>query len=174
MPANRSNHCPVVRVTRRYRFSASHRLHSPELSPERNREVYGKCNNPYGHGHDYVMDVTIRGAVQPRVGRLIGLGQLDQFVRSTIVEAFDRRDLNTDVPEFAALVPTTENLARVAAARLASAWPLAFPGNPAIPEKVRIWETKNNIFEMSVDELNSDSSHALEGAQSARLVKENK
>jgi 6-pyruvoyltetrahydropterin/6-carboxytetrahydropterin synthase len=174
MPANNSSPWPTIRVTRRYRFSASHRLHSPELSSNRNREVYGKCNNPYGHGHDYVIDVTLRGAVDPRLGRLLGLDQLDQFVRSTIVGAFDRRDLNTDVPEFVELVPTTENLARVAAARLASAWPLAFPGSPAIPEKVRIWETKNNIFEMFVDELNSDSAHAHEAAHSAGLVKESK
>jgi 6-pyruvoyltetrahydropterin/6-carboxytetrahydropterin synthase len=141
---------PVVRVTRRYRFSASHRLHAPELSEERNREVYGKCNNPYGHGHDYVMDVTLRGPLDTRLGRLVSVDQFDQFVRCTIVDAFDRRNLNMDVPEFATLVPTTENLALVAAHRLAAAWPLAFPGCAALPEKVRIWETPRNIFEVYV------------------------
>ena len=140
----------VVRVTRRYRFSAMHRLHAPELGEQRNREVYGKCNNPCGHGHDYVLDVTVRGPLDERLGRLLSIDQLDQFVRDTIVKAMDRRNLNVEIPEFGTLVPTTENLARVVANRLAAAWPLAFPGSAALPEKVRIWETKRNIFEVFV------------------------
>lgn len=141
---------PLVRLTRRYRFSAAHRLHSACLTDEENRAVYGKCNNPYGHGHDYVMDVTIRGELDPRLGRLMSVEQLDAFVHRTVVGALAHRNLNAEVPEFATLVPTTENLARVAAARLSAAWPLAFPDSAALPEKVRIWETKRNIFEVFI------------------------
>lgn len=137
-----------VRVTRRYRFSSSHRLHSPVLSEGENREVYGKCNNPYGHGHDYTLDVSVTGALDPVRGRLVPLDRLDQLVRQVVLDPMDRRDLNTEVAEFTALVPTTENLAAVIAQRLASAWPIAFPGEAARFEKVRIWETRNNIFEM--------------------------
>jgi 6-pyruvoyltetrahydropterin/6-carboxytetrahydropterin synthase len=170
MPDNSER--PLVRVTRRYRFSSSHRLHTPALSDERNRAVYGKCNNPYGHGHDYVMDVTIRGQLDPRLGRLIPIAQLDLFIRSTIVDAFDHRNLNLDVPEFATLVPTTENLAEVAAQRLAAAWPLAFPGSAAIPEKVRIWETKNNIFEVFIGGAGPASRDTAAAAPESRLLKE--
>lgn len=143
---------PLVRLTRRYRFSASHRLHSAGLTDVENRAVYGKCNNPFGHGHDYVIDVTIRGELDPRLGRLMSVDQLDAFVQRTVVGALAHRNLNVDVPEFAALVPTTENLARVTAARLSAAWPLAFPESAALPEKVRIWETKRNIFEVFIDD----------------------
>lgn len=141
---------PLVRLTRRYRFSASHRLHAACLTEEENRAVYGKCNNPYGHGHDYVMDVTIRGELDPRLGRLMSVEQLDAFVHRTVVGPLAQRNLNVEVPEFAALVPTTENLAYVAASRLSEAWPLAFPESAALPEKVRIWETKRNIFEVFI------------------------
>jgi len=148
---------PLVRLTRRYRFSASHRLNSPLLSKEQNDETYGKCNNPYGHGHDYVLDVTVAARVDPLRGRVIAVDTLDAFVRRIVVDPFDRHDLNTEVEEFAALVPTTENLAAVVAARLASAWEIAFatPGAPAL-EKVRIWETRNNIFEVSVGKPDGD------------------
>lgn len=138
---------PEVRLVRRYRFSAAHRLHTPLLSDAANRATYGKCNNPYGHGHDYVLEVAIRGEVDPATGRLIPLSQLDLFVQETVLKDFATRNLNVEVPEFVSLVPTTENVAAVIARRLASAWPLAFPGLDARFEKVRIWETKNNIFE---------------------------
>lgn len=162
---------PLVRLTRRYRFSASHRLHSPALSDDENRSVYGKCNNPYGHGHDYVMDITIRGEMDPLLGRLMSVEQLDGFVRRTILEPMGHRDLNSEVPEFATLVPTTENLARVAASRLASAWPIAFPGSTALPEKVRIWETKRNIFELFV---HAPGFNDVEDHQLAGLTEESK
>jgi 6-pyruvoyltetrahydropterin/6-carboxytetrahydropterin synthase len=136
---------PAIRVTRRYRFSSSHRLHSPHLDARRNVEVYGKCNNPYGHGHDYTLDVTVQGQFESRSGRLIPLNALDAFVEQHIAGAFDRRDLNSDVADFAALVPTTENLAHVIAHRLA-----AFAAPHARVEKVRIWETPRNIIEVLV------------------------
>jgi 6-pyruvoyltetrahydropterin/6-carboxytetrahydropterin synthase len=137
-----------VRLTRRYRFSASHRLHSGALSEEENREVYGKCNNPYGHGHDYVMDVSIRGEVDEARGRLISIDALDRFVEAVVLKNFDRRNLNVEVSEFATLVPTTEVLAEVVARRLSEAWPIAFRGSGARFEKLRIWETRNNIFQV--------------------------
>lgn len=142
---------PQVRVTRRYRFSASHRLHTPLLDEARNFEVYGKCNNPYGHGHDYLLEVAITGEPDSATGRLLPLKDLDQFVERVILGAVSHRDLNTDVAEFATLVPTTENLAAVVAARLNAAWPTEFTGGTARLEKVRIHETKRNIFEVRVN-----------------------
>ena len=137
-----------MRLTRRYRFSASHRLHAPALDDERNREIYGKCNNPYGHGHDYTLEVAVAGEPASATGRLIALGELDRLVESVILKAMDRRDLNSQVEEFGKLVPTTENLAAVVAARLAKAWPAAFAGAAARLEKGRIHETNRNIFEV--------------------------
>jgi 6-pyruvoyltetrahydropterin/6-carboxytetrahydropterin synthase len=137
-----------VRLTRRYRFSSSHRLHSPVLSDEANRLVYGKCNNPYGHGHDYLLEVTVAGEPEPRSGRLIPLALLDGLVRRVVLDPMDRRDLNSEIDEFAALVPTTENLAVVVARRLNEAWPHAMAGVAARLDKIRIHETKNNIFEI--------------------------
>lgn len=139
-----------MRVGRRYRFSASHRLHTPLLSAERNREVFGKCNNPFGHGHDYVMEIVLSGEVDPAAGRLVPLDMLDHFVQRVWLDLVDRRNLNLDLTEFAGQVPTTENLARLAAGLLAAAWPRWFAGHPARIEKLRIWETPRNIFEVVV------------------------
>ena len=137
-----------VRLTRRYRFSAAHRLHTPLLTDAENRDVYGKCNNPHGHGHDYTMEVSVFGPVHPKLGRLVAVDQLDQFVETVILRQFDRRNLNVEVAEFGGVVPTTENLAEVLVRRLESAWPVAFGERAARLEKVRIWETKRNIFEV--------------------------
>jgi 6-pyruvoyltetrahydropterin/6-carboxytetrahydropterin synthase len=145
---------PLVTVTRRYRFSASHRLHTPWLDEARNFEVYGKCNNPYGHGHNYLLEVAIAGAPDELTGRLFPLGELDRFVERVILKVLNFRDLNTQVEEFATpaptLVPTTENLAAVVAARLAEEWPATFPAATARLEMVRIHETERNIFEVRV------------------------
>lgn len=138
-----------VRVGRRYRFSASHRLHTPLLSAEENRAIYGKCNNPYGHGHDFVMDVVFTGELRQPEGRLLPLAALDAFVREVVLRHFDHVDLNTQVEEFAGLPATSENLSRVLLHRLESAWPHWFSARAAILEKVRIWETARNIFEES-------------------------
>jgi len=127
-------------LTKLYRFSASHRLHSPELSEEENQRMYGKCNNPYGHGHNYVVEVTVTGPVDSQTGMIANLGELDPFVEREVVEAFDQKYLNEEVPEFQASVPTTENVARAIYRRLK-----AFPA--ARLERVRIQETGNNSFE---------------------------
>ncbi len=134
-----------MRLTRRYRFSASHRLHSDELTEAQNDATYGKCNNPYGHGHNYVLEVTVRGTVDPVTGRVHDLPALDEFVTQEIVSRYDHRNLNEQVPELAGLVPTTEVVSAVIHARLEAGWPQQWP----VLDRVRIWETRNNIFEVS-------------------------
>src|ERR1700760_710046 len=99
-------------LSRRYSFSASHRLHSDALSEEENRTVYGKCNNPHGHGHNYALEVTVSGQVNPATGMVCNLVDLDGAVRSEIIERFDHVNLNLR-PEFASDVPTTENLSEI-------------------------------------------------------------
>ena len=100
---------PCVQLGRRYHFSASHRLHSPRLSEEENFRVYGKCNNPHGHGHNYRLEVTVSGRVDPSTGMVCNLVDLDGFVESEILARFGHQNLNT-LAEFANEVPTTENL----------------------------------------------------------------
>ena len=98
-------------LTRRYRFSASHRLHSPEMSADENRANYGKCNNPHGHGHNYALEVTVKGEVDPRSGFVVDLKQLKETMNHEVLDAMDHRFLNKEVPEFFTRIPTTENLA---------------------------------------------------------------
>lgn len=141
---------PKVRLTRRYRFSASHRLHADALGEEENRAVYGKCNNPHGHGHNYLLEVSWKSEVDAKRGRMVAVDELDEFVRRSVLRKMDRRNLNVEVEEFAALVPTTENLALVVARRLERDWATAFPALAGALEKIRIHETKNNIFETRV------------------------
>jgi 6-pyruvoyltetrahydropterin/6-carboxytetrahydropterin synthase len=129
-----------VRLTSRYRFAAAHRLDTPALSPEENRKLYGKCNNPFGHGHDYVVDVTVEGPTGAD-GQVVNRAALDRVVREAVIEQLDHKNLNADVPEFAHAVPTTENLAGVIQARLELAWPL-----PARLVRLRIGETDRNTF----------------------------
>lgn len=131
-----------ISLTRRYRFSASHRLHSRRFSEEQNRELYGKCSNPHGHGHNYVVEVTVGGPVDPATGMVANLGDLDPFVQREVVEAFDQKYLNEEIPEFREVVPTTENLCREVYRRLKT-----FPA--ARLERVRIEETSNNSFEFA-------------------------
>ncbi|MEX2262333.1 MAG: 6-carboxytetrahydropterin synthase [Bryobacteraceae bacterium] len=138
----------MVRVTRRYRFSASHRLHSPQLSGEENRRIYGKCNYPFGHGHNYEIEISVRGPVDPETGLAVNPALLDQLVTERIVRPFDHRDLNTEVPELSEFVPTTENLGRVIRQRLEERWKDTFAGPWPALDTVRIRETDRNIFEV--------------------------
>jgi 6-pyruvoyltetrahydropterin/6-carboxytetrahydropterin synthase len=135
-----------VRLTCRYRFSASHRLDVPALSAEENRRLFGKCNNPYGHGHDYVLDVTVEGSPDES-GQIAGRRELKQFVEDRILRRLDHRNLNVDVPELLRVTPTTENLAFAIESMLKENWPFR-----AKLAKVRISETDRNIFE--VDAVN--------------------
>ena len=125
---------------RRYTISASHRLHTDALSAEENRAAYGKCNNPHGHGHNYVVEVVVAGAVDPDTGMVVDLKALDEVVRSRVIERFDHANLNLD-PLFVNRVPTTENLCREVFALLKDALPAGEL------ERVRVEETENNFFE---------------------------
>jgi 6-pyruvoyltetrahydropterin/6-carboxytetrahydropterin synthase len=137
-----------MRLTRRYRFSASHRLHSPQLSEEANDEIYGKCNNPFGHGHDYVLEVSVRGAVDERTGLVVNLVDLDGLVQHRVLNDFHLRNMNTQIPAFTDSVPTTENVAVEIRSRLARNWEDAFPGGLPQLEKIRLFETRKNIIEV--------------------------
>jgi 6-pyruvoyltetrahydropterin/6-carboxytetrahydropterin synthase len=131
-----------VKLTRRYRFSASHRLDTPALTAEQNSKLYGKCNNPFGHGHDYVVDVTVAGSPDES-GQIVDREALDTLVEERVLARFDHHNLNTDIAELTGVVPTTENLAVVIEKALADGWPL-----PARLDRVRISETERNIFEL--------------------------
>ena len=128
--------------TRAYTISASHRLHSDALSAEQNRATFGKCNNPHGHGHNYRIEVTVGGQIDPATGMVINMATLDAMVHQQVVSRFDHMNLNLD-PLFANQVSTTENLSIAIFSLLQPAL------EPAILEKVRIEETENNFFEYS-------------------------
>jgi 6-pyruvoyltetrahydropterin/6-carboxytetrahydropterin synthase len=130
----------IASFGRRYSLSASHRLHCDALTPEQNRATYGKCNNPHGHGHNYNIEVLVRGPVQPETGMVINLVDLDAVVRKQVLDRFDHANLNLD-PLFASQVPTTENLCR-------EVFNLVSGNLPAGKlEYVRVEETENNFFE---------------------------
>jgi 6-pyruvoyltetrahydropterin/6-carboxytetrahydropterin synthase len=127
-------------LSRRYRISASHRLHTDRFSPEKNEAVYGKCNNPHGHGHNYTVEVMLSGQVDSVTGMVCNLGELDGFVRREIVDRFDRRNLNLD-SSFETVVPTTENLCVEIYGIIRAGF------RDAKLEKIRVEETSNNYFE---------------------------
>ncbi|WP_047980868.1 6-carboxytetrahydropterin synthase [Ornithinibacillus contaminans] len=129
----------LVNLTRKYHFSAAHRLHSDKLSDEENLALFGKCNNPHGHGHNYYLDVTVTGEPDSTTGMIVDLGQLDETVEAIILKKFDHKHLNLDVEEFAGLNPTSEVVAKVIYDMLA----------PHINNlyKVGLWETEKNYFE---------------------------
>ncbi len=108
----------MVYLTRRCEFSASHYYHNPELSPEENRRLFGKCNNPHGHGHNYVLEVTVKGEVNPQSGFVVDLKELKDTLNREVLDSLDHRFLNKEVPEFAAAIPTTENIAAAIWSRL--------------------------------------------------------
>jgi 6-pyruvoyltetrahydropterin/6-carboxytetrahydropterin synthase len=131
-----------VTLTRRYSFAASHRLHNSKLSDAENQRLYGKCNNPHGHGHNYIVEVTLGGPVDPATGMIANLGDLDSYVQQHVLDDFDHRYLNEEIDAFKIVVPTTENLCIDIYNRLKN-----FPG--AHLERVRIEETSKNSFEYS-------------------------
>jgi len=130
-------------LSRRYRFSASHRLHTDEFDAEKNREVFGKCNNPHGHGHNYTVEVTMSGQVDPVTGMVCDLGELDRFARANVLTRFDHANLNT-LDCFQGRVSTTENLS-MEIYRI-------FQGFTAAHlERVHVEETSNNSFDYAGD-----------------------
>ena len=158
---------PIAILGRRYTFSASHRLHADTLDTPTNQSVFGKCNNPHGHGHNYTVELLFRGPIDPTTGMVLNLATLDHFARTHLLDAFDHQNLNT-LPAFNHLVPTSENLTleihrifrhfRSATATLAS---------------VHVEETANNSFtytgSQSVTEL-STNPEALTPKQGTDLV----
>ena len=137
-----------MHLARRYRFAASHRLHSSALSDAENRALYGKCNNPHGHGHNYEVELLIRGAVNTVTGRLIDLTELDRLAEEQILAPFRYRNLNEEIEAFRTAVPTTENLASEVDRRLRSVWDGFFSGVSPRLERVSIWETERNICQI--------------------------
>ncbi|MEX2527771.1 MAG: 6-carboxytetrahydropterin synthase [Gemmatimonadota bacterium] len=137
---------PRVQVTRRVHFSAAHRLFRPEWSEERNLQVFGACSNPLGHGHNYEVDVTVEGPVDPETGYVLDLKILKELLEERVLQDVDHRNLNEEVPWLAGKNPTTENLVVAIWRRIAPALP------PAI-ELVRIvlWETPRNYVEYRGD-----------------------
>ncbi len=125
-------------LCRRYRFSASHRLHAAPLTDQQNRDTFGKCNNPYGHGHNYIVEVAFGGPVDPATGMVTNLADLDRFARQHVLPVFDQCNLNC-VPCFAHQVPSTENLA-IELHRLFMQYPYAKL------ERIHVEETGNNAF----------------------------
>ncbi|MFQ5515122.1 MAG: 6-carboxytetrahydropterin synthase [Myxococcota bacterium] len=136
----------MITVTRRYRFSAAHVLARADWSEKRNRAVYGKCANPAGHGHNYVLDVAVRGEIDPASGRVVAIEELDRVVRERVLEPLDHRWLDREIPAFERGVPTAENIARYI-------W-RALKGeiSPATLHRVRLQETENNAVEYEGEE----------------------
>ena len=130
-----------MKVCRRATFNAAHRLFRSDWSDERNQEVFGKCNNPNYHGHNYVLEVWIEGQIDPETGYVIDLKIVKDLVKSEIEERFDHRNLNLDCPEFNNIIPTAENIAVVCwnllRAKLDAKYGLL----------IRLWETENNVVE---------------------------
>ena len=134
---------PQVHLNRRFRFSASHRLHVDRLSDARNREIFGKCNNPFGHGHNYTAQITVAGPIDPETGMVVNLADIDAFARRELHERFDYANLNEDLA-FAQCVPSTENLC-VELWRVFERFAAEHPGLRL--RRVRIEETNNNAFD---------------------------
>lgn len=141
-PAHTDNTAPRAYLSRRYHFSASHRLHTDAFTAEQNRAAYGKCNNPHGHGHNYTVEVTFAGPVDASTGMVCDLVALDSFAQKNLLAVFDHMNLNTLAP-FRDRVPTTENLT-IELARI-------FQGFPAAElTRVRVEETGNNSFQYTL------------------------
>ena len=138
-------------LSRRETFSASHRLHLPTLSERENRDLFGKCSHVHGHGHNYTLLVTVRGPVDAATGMVMNLVELKQIIHRTVLDKVDHRHLNLDVPEFATLNPTAENIACVI-------WQWLAPSLGGLLFEVQLQETENNIAVYRSDE--SDRPHS--------------
>lgn len=134
----------MIYITRREEFSASHRLHNPELSDEENRRVYGICNNPNGHGHNYAIEVTVRGPVPSRTGMVMDLKQLKDIIDREVLAKVDHKHLNFDVPFLKGVIPTAENVAVVFWKILA---PVLQKEAGAEIDRVRLYESRSNFID---------------------------
>ena len=132
---------PIVSITRLLRFNAAHRVYNPALSDEENDRIFGKCNNPNWHGHNYTLEVTVEGEVDPRTGYVIDLGDLKRIAQRELVDHLDHKNLNLDVPFMTGTIPTTENLVLVC-------WRILAPHvAPARLSRLRLWETENHYVD---------------------------
>ena len=134
-------------LTRVYEFAASHRLHSPRLSEEENRELFGKCNYVNGHGHNYVLEVSVAGPIDPRSGRVMSPEAMDAIIEKEVVDRYDHRHFNYDLPEFKDLIPSSEVITKVIWERLRDRFPA-----PVRLHRIRLHETARNIFEYRGEE----------------------
>ncbi len=132
---------PIVSITRLLRFNAAHRVFNPALSDEENNRLFGKCNNPNWHGHNYTLEVTVEGEVEPKTGFVVNLADVKKVVEREIVDVVDHKNLNLDVPFMAGTIPSTENL-------VLACWRLLAPKvAPARLAKLKLWETENHYVE---------------------------
>lgn len=132
---------PRVTVTRRLRFNAAHRVHNPALSDEENAAIFGKCNNPNWHGHNYILDVSVEGGIDERTGYVLDLSALKQLVERQIVDKVDHRNFNLDVDFMRGVIPTSENI-------IIAFWRLLVDRvGPARLTRLVLWETENNYVE---------------------------
>ena len=143
-------------LTRLYHFAASHRLHLPQLSELENTALFGKCNNPFGHGHDYVLSVTVGGDVDPVTGLMVQVKALDQLVKDQVLTLFSHRNINQDVPQFQSRVATTENVAAVIAEILQASWAPFWKNGHVLLHAVHVQETDRNGFEVSIQPPDRD------------------
>ncbi len=140
----RSTEHPMVRLSQKFEFSASHRLHSPQLTDEENRRSFGKCNNPHGHGHNYELQVTLAGDPDER-GLVIDVPAFERIVSSTVIDRFDHKNLNVETSEFHGLIPSVENIAMVIYRMLKP----KFAAERARLASVTVWETPKTWCEYS-------------------------
>jgi 6-pyruvoyltetrahydropterin/6-carboxytetrahydropterin synthase len=134
----------MIKVGRRTTFNAAHRLHNPDWSDEKNKEVFDKCNSPNYHGHNYTLETWVEGEINPETGYVIDLGDLKKIIKEEVEEPFDHRNFNLDVPEFANLNPTAENIAKVIYEKLK-------PRLKSFKLVIRLYETENNFVEYTKD-----------------------
>ena len=133
----------MILLTQQFEFSAAHRLHCPQLSDEQNRRTFGKCNNPQGHGHNYLLEVTVAGPPDAATGAVLPLPQFEQIVKEQVIDRLDHKHLNADTPEFRDVNPSVENIARIIWGLLADRV------SPAKLHRVRVWETAKTCAEYS-------------------------
>ncbi|HEY5218467.1 MAG TPA: 6-carboxytetrahydropterin synthase [Gemmatimonadaceae bacterium] len=132
---------PQITVTRRFNFNAAHRVHNPALSDQENQTLFGKCNNPNWHGHNYVLDVSVTGEPDERTGYVMDLSLLKRIVETQLIEQVDHRNFNLDVDFMRGIIPTSENI-------IVAFWQRITPlVAPARLVKLVLWETPNNYVE---------------------------
>ena len=132
---------PTVTVTRRLHFNAAHRVHNPALSDDENNELFGKCNNPNWHGHNYILDVSVSGEISAKTGYVVDLSRIKEIVTREVVDKVDHKNLNVEVDFMKGRIPTTENI-------VVAMWNVLKPAlAPATLERLVLWETQNNSAE---------------------------